>query len=292
MARLIRVSALFAFASLLVAVTSTARAQSKPTDWTAQEKPISDQLDTLRSLPDGARVRAMHDLAARIRALPVTTNKVLLAYELASLSTEGDFGHDAVQEVTTNLADALRQHPLPPEKGEPAGPYIALAQLVRYENVQASLDDPQFAAALAKMSADDERRQHASFTLTDLNGKAWTFQALKGKVVLVNFWATWCPPCLKEIPDLEALYERFHGQGFVILAISDETEDKVKPFVAKHGMTYPVFLDPSRKVIDFFQIAGIPKSFVYDRTGKLVTESIDMRTQKQFLAMLAQAGLH
>src|ERR1043165_3166228 len=76
-----------------------ARAQAKPTDWTAREKPISDELDKLRSLPDAARVRAMHDLAGRIRSLPVTTNKVLLAYELASLSTEGDFGRDPLQEV-------------------------------------------------------------------------------------------------------------------------------------------------------------------------------------------------
>jgi peroxiredoxin len=114
---------------------------------------------------------------------------------------------------------------------------------------------------------------------------------LKGKVVLVNFWATWCPPCRKEMPDLNALYLRFKDQGFVILAISDEAADKVKPFIAERNISYPVMLDPGRKVNDLFQVEGIPKSFVYDREGKLVAQSIDMRTQKQFLEMLGQAGL-
>jgi peroxiredoxin len=65
----------------------------------------------------------------------------------------------------------------------------------------------------------------------------------------------------------------------------------VEPFIAQHGITYPVLLDPGRKVNTLFQIEGIPKTFIYDREGKIVAQSIDMRTQKQFLEMLAQAGL-
>ena len=110
-------------------------------------------------------------------------------------------------------------------------------------------------------------------------------------MVLVNFWATWCPPCRKEMPDLNTLYQRFKDQGFVILAISDEEVGKVKPFIAERNIGYPILLDPGRKVNDLFQVEGIPKSFVYDREGKLVAQSIDMRTQKQFLEMLGQAGL-
>ena len=260
--------------------------------WSDQEKPIAQQLSGLRQLPDDVRAQITKQLALQIRRLPTTPNKVRLANSLANLSTEGDFGRDTLQEVTTTLAEALQEHPPSEDKGQPAAPYVELAQLIRYEHMQASSDSAQLAAALARLAADDERRQQANFTLDDLQGKPWTLRDLRCRVVLVNFWATWCPPCRKEMPDLETLYNRFKDQGFVILAISDEDSSKVHPFIAARNVTYPVLLDPRRRVNDLFEIEGIPKSFVYDREGKLVAQSIDMRTQKQFLEMLAQAGLH
>ena len=275
----------------LLACPHGLRAQTEQPAWTSQEKPLYDQIRHLRDLPDDVRARTTKQLALQIRQLPVTPTKLILADDLANLSTEGDFGHDTLQEVATTLAGALRGRPVPQESGQPAAPYVELAELVRYEHVQASSDDPQFAAATSKLEADDASRQHADFTLTDLQGKAWNLRELQGKVVLVNFWATWCPPCRKEIPDLETLYNRFKSQGLVILAISDEDVDKVKPFTAERSVTYPVLLDPGRKVNELFQVVGIPKTFIYDRGGKLVAESIDMRTQNQFLQMLAQAGL-
>ena len=93
------------------------------------------------------------------------------------------------------------------------------------------------------------------------------------------------------MPDLETLYKRFKDQGLVILAISDEDADKVKPFVEERKIKYPILLDPGRKVNELFRIGGIPKSFVYGRDGKLVAHAIDMRTLKQFLEMLGKAGL-
>jgi peroxiredoxin len=278
-------------AALTVLLCAPLLAQQKIV-WSAQEQPIVDQLRGLRKLPDDVRVGATKKLALEIRELPAVPNKVVLALWLASLSTEGDFGHDTLQEVASTLADALRQQPQPEEKGQPAESYMELASLVHYERVQASFDDPQFKAAIAKLEADDALRQKLNFTLTDLTGKTWTLKYLRGKVVLVNFWATWCPPCRKEMPDLESLYHRFAAQGFVVLAISDEDLAKVKPYIEGRGITYPILLDPGRKVTELFMVDGIPKSFVYDREGKLVAQSIDMRTQQQFLEMLGQAGLH
>jgi peroxiredoxin len=252
----------------------------------AQEGQIEDRLHHLRQLPDAERVKVTGELALEIRRLPATSKmKEALAEHLADLVTEGDPGHETLQEVATTLAEALR------EKGGLAPAYITLAQLVRYEHVQVSLDDPQFAAAVKTLEADDRSRQQADFTLTDLNGMKWNLRALAGKVVLVNFWATWCPPCRKELPDLNALYQRFGARGLVILGISDEDAAKVKPFVAKQNLTYPVLLDPGRKVNELFHVEGIPKSFIYGRDGKLVAEAIDMRTQRQFLEMLHRAGL-
>jgi peroxiredoxin len=266
-------------------------AEKSPIVWSQQEQPIYEKIKTLRSLPDDVRAATTKQLAFDVRALPKTANKLALATDLASLSTEGDFGQQTLQEVTTTLVEALRQQPQAAENGQPAYPYIALAQLERYENVTALLSDPQYAAAKDSLATDDERRQHADFTLTDLDGRSWNLRSLKGKIVLVNFWATWCPPCRKELPDLEQIYEKYKDQGLVVLAITDEQTAKVKPFILDRKLTYPILLDPSRKVNDALNIEGIPRSFVYDRDGKIVAQAIDMRTRKQFDAMLAAAGL-
>jgi peroxiredoxin len=273
-------------AALLLCALFTADAIAQNIVWSAREKPIADRIGGLRQLPDDVRAGVTKDLALQIRQLPKAAKKLELAGMLANLSTEGDFGHDTLQEVAGTLAEALRQRP-----GGPASAYVELAQLVRYEHVEAALDDPQFAAAFARLEADDQRRQRADFTLADLQGVKHALKDLRGKVVLVNFWATWCPPCRKELPDLETLYTRFKDRGLVILAISDEDAGKVKPFMAARDIQFPVLLDPGRKVNELFQIEGIPKSFVYDRGGKLVAQSIDMRTMRQFQEMLSRAGL-
>ncbi len=289
----------FFFAAILAILLLPTRgfAQSKEIVWSADEQPLHDQIRTLRSLPDDVRARTTKDLALKIRRLPATENKLRLALGLANLSTEGDFGQDTLQEVANTLALTLKERPAPWEKDEasgkpqPAAPYMELAMLARYEHVQVAVDDPQFAAAIARFEADDQKRQHPEFTLKDLRGTSWTFGDLRGKVVLVNFWATWCPPCRKEMPDLESLYTKFRDKGRVVLAISDEDAAKVTPFIQQRGITFPVLLDPDRKVNDLFVVYGIPKTFIYDREGKLVAQSIDMRTQDQFLEMLKKAGI-
>jgi peroxiredoxin len=255
-----------------------------------QEKVIAGRMK-LRQLPDDERARATRQLALDIRQLPSSPVKVALASGLANLANEGDFGRNTLQEVATTLGQALRANPLPDSDGQPAMPYVQLAQLVRYENMRAMLDAPQFTAAMAKLVADDEARGKADFTLKDLDGKKWALRRLRGKVVLVNFWATWCPPCRKEMPDLDALYDKFKKRGFVILAISDETAEKVRPFISKHNYKFPVLLDPGRTVNQLFRVEGVPKTFIYDREGKLAAQSIDMRTKQQFLALLEKAGL-
>jgi peroxiredoxin len=248
-------------------------------------KEIQDQLQQLRKMPDAERAKVTKQLAFQIRQLPRAAEREGLADALSNLATEGDFGRDTLQEVTNTLAQALAE-----QSGRPES-YLDLARLVRYEHMRVSLDSPQLRAAMAKLEADDKARQRSDFTLTDLKGKSWTLKGLSGKVVLVNFWATWCPPCRKEMPDMEALYEQFKGSGLVILAISDEDAAQVRPYVADHKVSYPVLLDPGRKVNDLFRVEGIPKSFLFDRDGKMVAEAIDMRTRAQFLEMVGQAGL-
>jgi peroxiredoxin len=267
-------------------------AQNRQVTWNEQEKPIVAQLRGLRSLTDNERPDATKRLALQIRQLPASAKKEGLAEQLANLATEGDPGHDTLQEVAATLAESLDELGAD-APGDRSTSYATLAQLVRYEHVQVSSHNPHLAAALIKLEAADQRRQSANFTLPDLEGQNWTLKDPRGKIVLVNFWATWCPPCRKEMPDLEALYQQFRERGLVVLAITDEDKklDKVKQFIAEHKFSYPILLDAGRKVNELFQVEGIPKSFLYDRDGRLVAEAIDMRTRSQFLEMFAQAGL-
>jgi len=268
------------------------RAQQQKIVWTPQQEAIVKQIQELRQLPDEKRGRVTMQLALEIRQMPASENKVRLATGLATLSTEGDpGGRKTVQAVATTLADALGETPTTAAGGQPAMPYAVLAAMAHFEHLRVSLDSPEFVAALAQLKQQDLQRQQANFTLADLEGHEWTLKSLRGKVVLVNFWATWCPPCRKEIPDLEALYKRFKGQGLVVLGISDDDATKVRAFARHEKIGYPVLLDSGRKVTKLYSVVGIPMSFVYDRSCKLVAESMDMRTRKQFLAMLAEAGL-
>ena len=255
------------------------------------EKAIEKKLSTLRSLSDSDRAVATKDLATQIRGLSGGESKLGLALGLANLSTEGYFGPGTLQSVTDTLVQSVKELPAQSQSEELPMAYSELAQLNLVEHMTVDLSGPQYSAALAKFDAVIEARAKADFTLQYISGRAWTLSSLQGKVVLVNFWATWCPPCRKEMPDIEALYKRFKDQGLVILAISNEAPATVRGFIAKQGYDFNVLLDPGNKINTLYSVDGIPKSFVYDRDGKLVAQAMDMRTQDQMLAMLARAGL-
>jgi len=282
---------------LLSLTASTALQAQQPT-----EASITQQLKGLRAVPDPQRPAATTKIALDIRTLPAGLTKLRLADSLTNLSTEGDPGRNTLQTVTSTLAESLQQNPLPLGKtGQPQSPYLDLAKLVRYEHMSPTIpdkdgdkpfDDPQLAQATAILVANDAEIEKADFTLKDLHGKKWTLSELRGKIVLVNFWATWCPPCRKEMPDLDVIYTHFESQGLVILSLTDENPFKVTSFFTGNNYHPPVLLDEDGKVHKQFHVDGIPKSFVFNREGKLVAETIDERTQHQFLVMLSQAGLH
>lgn len=108
------------------------------------------------------------------------------------------------------------------------------------------------------------------FTLRTLDGKKVSLSELKGKVVLVNFWATWCPPCREEMPLFEKVYKKYKDKGFEILAVStDSSVEPVKKFVEEFNVSFPVLLDDG-KVSSLYSIQGLPTSFLIDREGKVV----------------------
>jgi peroxiredoxin len=257
-----------------------------------KESDIQRQIENLRAVPTEQRPEATIRIAQDISTLPPGLPKLKYADALAHLSTEGDPGPQALAAVAGILATSLRENPLPARGDQPPEPYIELAKLARYENVHVTLDSPLYDKANQILAANDADIQKADFTLKDLHNKKITLSELRGKVVLVNFWATWCPPCRIEMRYLDSIYTHFGAQGVVVLSITDEDPFKVNNLISQWGYHPPVLLDSGGKVHKMFHVEGIPCTFVFDRDGRLVAEAMDERTPRQFLAMLAQAGLH
>jgi cytochrome c biogenesis protein CcmG/thiol:disulfide interchange protein DsbE len=119
-------------------------------------------------------------------------------------------------------------------------------------------------ASLTSQAAPD-------FALKDLNGRIYRLTDFKGRVVLLNFFATWCDPCRQEIPHLLKLRQKFGGQGVEIIGVSlDHQVDRVlRPFIQRYGITYPVLLGTREVVLDYGGIRGIPTTFVIDHNGTI-----------------------
>lgn len=130
------------------------------------------------------------------------------------------------------------------------------------------------------------------FTLTDLKGKSWRLSSLRGKPVFLNFWATWCPPCQAEMPDIEALHRRY-GKDVVILGVnlttSETSPQSVAKFLAAHGYTFPVVLDKTGSVAQKYLVRFIPTSFFIDRKGIIRAMAVGAMDQATMLANLKKA---
>ncbi len=252
---------------------------------------ISGELSKLRSLSDQQRPIATVKVATEISSLPPGIEKIKLADETANLVTEGDQGHDALQAVADTLSKALAETPIPAKGDQPPQPYMDLARLARYEEVTVSLSDPLYEKANEILAANEADIAKADFTLKDLNNKKWTLSQLRGKIVLVNFWATWCPPCRAEMPNLDVIYTHYASEGLVILSITDENPFTVNSFLQGKNYHPPVLIDAGGAVHKQFHIFGIPQTLVFDREGKLTGIAIDQSTQKQFFELLGKAGL-
>lgn len=115
-----------------------------------------------------------------------------------------------------------------------------------------------------------------SFTVTDIAGQQIKMGDLKGKVVLVNFWATWCPPCRAEMPRLQKeIWEKYKSDKFTMVGIAREQSlAEIKAFRNRQGYTYPLAADPHRKIYKLFADAGIPRNYVVGPDGRIVFQSV------------------
>ena len=142
----------------------------------------------------------------------------------------------------------------------------------------------QAALPLPEMSHSFTRLKPAKpaldFTLPDLDGKPVKLSAYRGRVVLVNFWATWCPPCRREMPSMERLSLRLKDQPFVILAVNQQEEaDQVFAFTGQldPAPTFPILFDRNSAVSHAWDVLGLPSSFIVDKQGRVVYRAMGGR---------------
>jgi cytochrome c biogenesis protein CcmG/thiol:disulfide interchange protein DsbE len=129
-----------------------------------------------------------------------------------------------------------------------------------------------------------------AFTLKDLAGKTITLDALRGKVVVLNFWATWCPPCRAEIPDFIEFYKENKTKGLEIVGVSVDTNtaSQVPGFVQQNKIPYPVAMFTSKIIDNYGPIDAIPTTFVIDKTGRVRRVQVGMMDKETLASVFAQ----
>src|SRR5262245_8071593 len=129
------------------------------------------------------------------------------------------------------------------------------------------------------------------FQLKDLEGREVQLKNLKGNVVLLNFWASWCGPCRLEMPVVERLHQQFHGKGLRVFGVNDEDVDTIRDYVAEHEYTFPTLVDSEQQAMNLYQVRGIPTMVVIDREGKIAQYRLGLSRERDLRSWLKRAGI-
>ncbi|MEJ8756831.1 TlpA disulfide reductase family protein [Pontibacter sp. H259] len=154
---------------------------------------------------------------------------------------------------------------------------ILLATGIKNAYVPESLQNPDATAVVDAAALANTNMAGSGFKMVDLQGKQVDFESLKGKVVFLNIWATWCPPCIAEIPNIQQLYDKVGSDkiAFVMLSVDEGGLEKVKKFIDKKNYTFPVYLPASGLPQEFYSNA-IPTTFIISPEGKIVAKQEGM----------------
>ena len=251
------------------------------------EPDMAGQSDELRSIADDP------DAPENVRA-----DAGLVLLQLASL----DFDRSRSEEAARSLAAAIQKF-IDTHPDDARIPVLRMTEAQAMENYDpdrarkldtelSGNDDPELSgAAKGALELMAMRTTPLDLKFTAVDGREIDLAALRGQVVLIDFWATWCPPCVEEVPELVATYEKFKDQGFTIVGISlDEDKGALEKFTTENKMTWPQFFDGQgweNEMAKRFKIQTVPTMWLLDREGKLIDANPRGRLEQAVAAAVA-----
>lgn len=222
----------------------------------------------------------------------------LVLLQIASMDFDRQRTEAAARSLSAAINKFLETHP-----DDARAPALRLAEaqaLEAFDPARASTifqevatdEDPEISgAAQTGLELLALRNKPLELTFTALDGSKFDLAGLRGKVVLVDFWATWCPPCVEEVPELVETYEKFRDKGFEIVGISlDQNKETLEKFLKENKMTWPQYFDGGgweNKIAQRFKIQSVPTMWLLGRDGKLVDAAPRSRLEKAIENALA-----
>lgn len=251
--------------------------------------------------PDlAAQSKELRDIADDKEApLNIRADAGLVLLQIASVDFDRTRTEQSGRDLSAAIAKFLETHP-----GDPRRAALKLTEAQALENFDPSAaraiyeevakdEDPDIAqAAKSGLELMELRDNPLELSFTTVDGKKFDLADLRGKVVLIDFWATWCPPCVEEVPQLVETYEKFKGQGFEIVGISLDTDKSaLEKFTAENKMTWPQFFDGKgwdNELAQRFKIQSVPTMWLLGRDGKLVDPAPRNRLDQAVASALEQ----
>lgn len=177
------------------------------------------------------------------------------------------------------LSKLCAAHPHKPRNAEPVVRLLMLVGmlLLTAAGVHAELPSPELSHDLTQLQTP---LAAPDFTLADMDGEPRSLSDYRGKVIMLNFWATWCPPCRREIPSMESIYQDLHKDGFMVLAVNEfEDPDHVFAYTGQLSVfpTFPILFDTDSKISQEFGVKGLPTTLLINKQGNIVYRAVGGR---------------
>ncbi|MCC6393981.1 MAG: TlpA family protein disulfide reductase [Bryobacterales bacterium] len=223
----------------------------------------------------------LNEMLASIQAAP-KRDRAGAADDLIWWASKAGMDRAAIRPAVELLADSARDSSYPIDH--------EAALMMRKYGVYAGRSDPSIQSRIALLELEDALAKAYTFTLPLLDGKPIGLAELRGKVVLLNFWATWCGPCREEMPILENVYRQMKDKGVAVLAITDEDPSVVQRFAKEFKMGLPVVIDRTRSTFDHYAIEGLPQTVILDRQGRIAARTSVLSDEASLRKLLASAG--